>query len=264
MLQGLAIALPHAAGLLVEFLTEYSLFAAVLALLSWLLLNCIFLLVLRRPGIAAALSLVVVCAVIVLSQFKWGVTYMTATFLDVIVIDSDTIAFLLQIFPRLRLWLLAGAALVVPLLVLIWRIDRLRVPRRLSAAGAVGCLGLLVPLSLAVPEEGWEPFQGVNHISNFARSGVYALSQLMDDGWIDADPVAIHPVAMTTDEPCRPARKLPHIIVVLDESSFDASAAPGLKLPQGYARHFQSFDGAKRVLRVESSGAPPGTPNTIC
>jgi hypothetical protein len=246
----------HITALVTHYLTEYSLFAFSLALLSWSLLNFFWLLILRRPGISAALSLAIVGVLITLSQFKFSIVYMTATFLDLWIIDPDTFAFLVQIFPHLRGVLLAAVVIGIPALVLIWWLDPFRVPRWISVAGAVVCVAGIVPMSLAVPEEGWEPFQGVNHTSNFSRSGVYALSQLMAHGWIEAAPSVSDPVPMTSEEPCRAEGRLPHIIVVLDESSFDASAAPGIKLPSGYAHHFQSFDGKKRSLLVEATGGP--------
>ena len=44
-----------------------------------------------------------------------------------------------------------------------------------------------------------EPFQGINHISSFSRSGIHAISQLMARGWIDADQKVSDPVPMTSD-----------------------------------------------------------------
>ena len=76
-------------------------------------------------------------------------------------------------------------------------LDPFRVPRRWSAFGAAVCVVLITPLALAVPEEGWEPFQGVNHVSNFSRSGVYAASQLMSEGWFDAATTVTDPFAST-------------------------------------------------------------------
>src|SRR6478735_8024541 len=246
----------HGAALVTSFITEYSLFAFALATLTWGLLNFVFLVVLRRPGISAALSLAVVGFIILMSQFKFGITWMTLTFLDVLVIDSDTFYFLVQIFPVLKLWLLAGALVFIPGVLLIWWIDPFRVPRPVALVGALICVAGIVPLSLAFPEQGYEPFQGINHVSNFARSGVHAVSQLLAKGWIDSDDKVADPVPMTSDTACRPERKLPNIIAILDESSFDASAAPGIKLPPDYAAHFRSFDGKARSLLVESTGGP--------
>src|SRR6187402_3449673 len=109
----------HGAALVTSFITEYSLFAFALAALTWGFLNFIFLLLLRRPGISAALSLAVVSFIILMSQFKFGITWMTLTFLDILVIDSDTFYFLVQIFPVLKLWLIGGALVLVPLVILI-------------------------------------------------------------------------------------------------------------------------------------------------
>src|SRR6185312_9382492 len=180
MIEGVIIAVLHFAALIYMYRSEYEPFHIVLALLAWGLLNFIWLAFLRRPAVAAALSLMMVVGVTVMSLFKWGITYMTATFLDVLVIDSDTFAFLIQIFPRLRWWIVGGFIVCVPLLVLLWRIDRYRVPRLISLAGIVACLAAIVPMSWSNPEQGNEPFQGVNHISNFTRSGVFAVSQLME------------------------------------------------------------------------------------
>ena len=51
---------------------------------------------------AAALSLVMIVSMIVLSRFKYDIMEMTLSFLDVLVVDADTVAFLLTIFPDLR------------------------------------------------------------------------------------------------------------------------------------------------------------------
>ncbi len=55
--------------------------------------------------------------------------------------------------------------------------------------------------------------------------------------------------------PCH-FQKLPHIILLHDESSFDLAAATEVKVPVGYANHFKSFDGKSRKLLVEGIGGP--------
>ena len=52
----------------------------------------------------------------------------------------------------------------------------------MSSFGAAVSLAGMAGLASMVPEEPWEPFSGVNHISNFARSGVVAVSELMGHG----------------------------------------------------------------------------------
>jgi hypothetical protein len=44
--------------------------------------------------------------------------------------------------------------------------------------------------------------------------------------------------------------------MVLDESSFDVSTLPGMKVPANYAEHFRSFDGLTRNFAVEGTGGP--------
>ncbi len=51
------------------------------------------------PSTAAALSLAMIVVLILLSQFKHGILMMTATFVDVMLIDVDTFTFLLTIIP---------------------------------------------------------------------------------------------------------------------------------------------------------------------
>src|SRR5207249_1892199 len=107
-----------------------------------------------------------------------------------------------------------------------------------------------------VPEEPWEPFQGVNHLSNFSRSGVIEASGYLSQGLLDADAHAADRLNMATNATCRPTGKRPHIIMVLDESSFDITDAPDIKVPPDYRDHFRSFDGRHRSLLVEGSGGP--------
>jgi Sulfatase len=250
----IAIAAIHLAALYSLLTTEYGTFGVSVALLSWGLLNFFWLVVLRRPGLSAALSLAVVQAVIVLSRFKFDVTWMTITFLDVLIIDSDTIAFVLSIFPHLRLTAIVAAMLAVPLLVLLWRLDPFRIRRRIALLGGALCLAGIVGLSFAVPEHPTEPFQGVNHLSSFARSGVVSGSQLVGGGWLESESSFGDRLKPAMDETCRPAGKPPHIVMVLDESSFDISAAPGVKVPADYRRHFRSFDGKTRSFVAEVTG----------
>ena len=251
-----AIAAIHAAALLAVCLTEYGPFATTLALLTWAFLNFFWLILLRRPAVAAALSLVMIVSMIVLSRFKYDILEMTLSFFDVLVVDADTVAFLLTIFPDLRPALAAAAIVAVPLLILLWRLDPFRLRRRTSSFGAAVSLAGMAGLASMVPEEPWEPFSGVNHISNFARSGVVAVSELMGHGFFEADAAAADRLKPLSGETCHPANKPPHIIMVLDESSFDITAAPGIKVPPGYADHFRSFDGKARSLLVEATGGP--------
>ena len=252
----LAVAAIHLAALVILYLTEVDLLGRTLFLLTWGLLNFFWLAVFRRPGVAAALSLVMVQLVITISQFKFEILWMTVSFFDVLVIDADSIAFLLTIYPALRTSLIIAALLAIPALVLLWRLDPFRIRRTTACLGGAACLAGLIGLSSAVPEQPWELFQGVNHLSNFARSGVMSVSELATHGWLESDATVADRLKAVASGSCQPAGKRPHIIMVLDEASFDITAVPGVKVPSGYARHFRSFDGRTRSMLVEGAGGP--------
>ena len=82
--------------------------------LAWGLLNCCWLALLRRPLTAAALSLALIVILIELSRFKHGVLMMTATFVDVMLIDLATLSFVLVTTPDL-FWKIAAAAVLATL-----------------------------------------------------------------------------------------------------------------------------------------------------
>ena len=76
------IAAINLAALVRIYSTEYGSFGNGVALLTWGFLNFFWLIVLRRPAMAAALSLILVEALIVLSRFKFEILKMTASFFD--------------------------------------------------------------------------------------------------------------------------------------------------------------------------------------
>jgi hypothetical protein len=200
-LQIAALVALHLAALGLLFQTERGLYGMTLFVLAWVSLNCAFLVLCRRPGVSAALSLTLFSLVVVLSKFKFDVTWMTLGFLDFLIIDADTFSFLLQIFPDLRTTLFFAAAIGIPGLLLIWRFDPFRVKRVFAAILGIACFQTLIVMSLAVPETPTEPFQGVNHISNVARSGVLAAYELGTHGWIEADKTA-DKLRGALDAPC--------------------------------------------------------------
>src|SRR5258708_39697580 len=89
--------------------------------LTWAALNFFWLVVLRRPLTSAALSLVLIVILIALSQFKHGTLLMTATFVDVMLIDAATFSFFLKVNPGLVEKLGLAVALALPVMVLLWR-----------------------------------------------------------------------------------------------------------------------------------------------
>ncbi len=141
-------------------------------MLTWTLLNFVLLIGLRRPGVSAALALALIAALIALSQFKYGITQLTLTFLDFLIIVRDTFSFLHSVFPQLRTQLLVLAAVAVPVLWVIWRADPFRCgaarrwPARWSAPSPSPALSVGVSGAAVGAVPGRQP-----HLSNLARSG---------------------------------------------------------------------------------------------
>jgi hypothetical protein len=210
----------------------------------------------RRPTVAASLSLILVVLLILLSRFKQEVLIMTANFIDVMLIDSSTVSFLLTVFPHLRWTVGISAAAVVPLLVAFWWLDPFRVRWWTSAAGMAACLAALTAFSLVMPMDREKAFLPVDFVSQFARSGALALADLTTHGLMQSDSTVSDRLPAPGLLTCPPTQKLPHIVFVLDESSFDISGVPGVKVPPGYQQHFQSVDGKNRSLLIEGAGGP--------
>src|SRR5215470_5369098 len=89
-------------------------------LLAWGVLNFFWLAVLRRPLMSGVLSLAMIAVLIMLSQFKHDVLMMTATFVDLMVVDLATFSFLMTIVPGLAWKVGLAAALTLAVLALIW------------------------------------------------------------------------------------------------------------------------------------------------
>jgi hypothetical protein len=249
------IATPHLVALIIMGETEADLVDKAAFLLVWGMLNFFWLALVRRPAVAAILSLEFVIALTLLSRFKYDKLWMTVDFVDLMIIDRDTSAFLLAAFPSLRGWIGLAAAVTTVLLIAVWRFDRNRAGICSSLIGVSLCLIGVISLSLSFPTDLHEDFSGQNYVSKFARTGVEAIGEFVDHGFLESDATAAGRLD-TAPVVCHPLRKLPHIILLHDESSFDITAAPGIAVPSDYRRHFRSFDGNVRKLVVEGVGGP--------
>ena len=113
---------------------------------------------------------------------------MTVDFVDLMIIDRDTSAFLLAAFPSLRGWIALAASSTAALLIAAWRLDPLSRAACASALSAV-CLVMaaLVGLSLSFPTDLQEDFIGQNYVSKFARTGVEAIHEFAIHGYLESD-----------------------------------------------------------------------------
>ncbi|WP_291863432.1 sulfatase-like hydrolase/transferase [Bradyrhizobium sp.] len=250
----LAVAAPHLAAIGLMLQTENDFGARLGFLLSWGILNSFWIALLRRPALSGALSLTLVVALILLSRLKHDVVQMTANFIDVMVIDRDSAAFLFTIFPGLRWSVIGAAVLILPLMYALWCLDPFRIRRLPALACKLTCLAALVGYAVSWPEQPWRGYYDDGYLSKFARSGVTAVSDFFTHGFMESDAVAAGRLKVPLVDSCHPAARRPHIIMIHDESSFDIRQARGIKVPAGYGSHFKSFDGKSRTFMAESSG----------
>ena len=246
----------HLAALVVLLWSEDEPAARAAFILAWGVFNFFWLVLLRRPLTSAALSLMLFAILIVLSQFKHGVLMMTATFVDLMVIDSATFQFFIRVNSGLVLKLAAAVALTLPAWVLLWRLEPFRVRRSRALLGLLVCLALLGALSLAVPTEREDEFYPHQYVSKFVRSSAVAAVDLASGSVLEADGATADHLPPAAGTACEPSRKLPHIVMVFDESSFDATMLPGVKVPSDYRERFRSSDGKLRTFVVEGAGGP--------
>jgi hypothetical protein len=246
----------HLAALAVLLWTEVGLVPRIAFVLTWGFLNFTLLVPLRRPMAAAALTLALMAGLIVLSQFKHGILLMTVNFLDIMIADFDSIAFLLAVYPTLGWTVIAVAAVVLPAIVLLWWFDPFRVRLRAALLGALACFAALCALSLAIPNDLYEEFDPNNFVSKFARTGFTSVFDLYTRGYLDSDAVVTERLAATAEDNCVTAKRRPHIVMIFDEGSFDITRVAGVKVWPGYQNHFRSFDGKSRALLVEGAGGP--------
>jgi len=224
--------------------------------LSWGFLNFFWLTVLRRPVTAGLVSLAMLVVLMVVSQFKHDVLMMTATFVDLMIIDLATFSFLLNVFPGLAWTVGLAALLAIPVLILAWQHEPFWVRRRMAALGCILCFAALAALAFVDPLDREDEFNPTHYVSKFARSGAVAAIDLMTRGVLEADGATSERLPLATGGACDTARKLPHIVMVFDESSFDVTMMPNMKVPPKYHERFRSSDGKTRALVVEGAGGP--------
>jgi hypothetical protein len=249
-------AAPQLAALAILLVTEVDTISRAAFLLSWIAVNLFLVALTRRPAIAGGLSLAMLIVLILLSRLKYDVVLMTVNFVDVMMIDRASAAYLFTIFPSLWLQAALAALVAAPLAWLLWRFDPFRIRRLYAAAGGVAALAALVALSLMWPYDPWEGFFSNGYLSKFTRSGVNSVADFARHGYLESDSVVADRLAIPREDICQAAGRRPHIVMIHDESSFDIRSAPGIKLPPNYGDHFRSFDGKQRKFMVEGNGGP--------
>jgi hypothetical protein len=251
------IGLPHLAAAAIMFWYEITPYSMAVFVLTWGLLNCFWIVLLRRAAVAAALSLATIALLVALSELKFSALWLQLSFIDLMIVDVDTAEYVLATMPWV-IWVAAAiAAAALPLLFLIWRADSVPVRRRTGLAGFTACLIGVAAICSAVELNPLEGYHGNKYVSFFTRTAVLSISELMSHGMLESDAAVLERLNSEIDVSCATTTaKQPHIILVHDESSFDIRSAPGVKVPPQYGEHFRSFDGKQRRLLVEGVGGP--------
>jgi phosphoglycerol transferase MdoB-like AlkP superfamily enzyme len=250
------VAVIHAAAATVMLLTETDLVDKSAFVLTWGFLNCLMLMLLRRPVLAGAVSLGLISVLILLSRLKHSVLFMTVNFMDLMIIDTDTFGFLMTVVPGLWMQVMIGVTLGAIALGAVWWLDSFRVRLGSASLGAAACLIGLTGLSFSVDSDPYNEFNASQYLSKFARSGVVAVSDYFSRGLFEADAQTSDQLKGVASTSCTTADKRPNIIMVFDESSFDITTMPNVRVPDGYRDHFASRDGKHRTLVVEGVGGP--------
>src|SRR5262245_58532160 len=185
------LALFHLVALAIMLWSEIALLSAAVFALTWGCLNFLWLMLLRRPALAAALSLVLFVILIMVSRFKYDVLWMSLSFIDVMIIDADTIAFLVMMFPNVRTASMVAALVFITIVIVVWRTDPFRVHRRAAAVGVIACLASLGSLSVVYPVSPGEAFGNENYVSHFVRTGVDAVAAYVEQGFLESDPMTV-------------------------------------------------------------------------
>src|SRR5262249_32594224 len=148
-------------------------------------------------------------------------------------VDVASFSFLMSVIPGLDWKVTIAAGLVLAVLAIVWRNETFAVRRSVAAVGGTFCFAALAALSLALPADREDEFYPHQYVSKFARSAAVAAVDLATRGVLEAD--AVVPERLKEGgAACAAGRKLPHIVMVFDESSFDASMLPGIRLPPNY------------------------------
>src|SRR5262249_20872598 len=149
-----------------------------------------------------------------------------------------------------------AVALALPVIVLLWRAGPVWVRRRTPLLGLLLSLPALPALSFTVPARRQGELYPHQYHSQIARPAAGAAVDLTNGGVLEADPATADRLNLGTGAACPPGRKLPHIVMVFDESSFDVTMLPNVKVAANYRERFRSSDGKRRAFVVEGAGGP--------
>ena len=266
-LAGLIVAV-HLAALAVLLTTEYGPFAITLSVLAWVFVNCFLLAVLQRPGICAAMALALIGdpdRAVALQVRNSAVIADVPRLPDhrprYVFVSALGVSAPADAVDRGRAG--CGSAVVAAL---AFRSVPGAPPSCADGRGGDGRIDCCDGGRVARAGMGAVPGRQ-SHLQSGALGcggGVAAGFDRMDRGRSAGERSAPpragserrRPACAAGSEACDATAKRPHIIMLLDESSFDVTSAPGIKVPAGYTDYFKSIDGKQRTMIAEATGGP--------
>ena len=81
----------------------------------------------------------------------------------------------------------------------------------------LACLAVLTGYSITWPDEAWRGYYDDGYLSKFARSGVTAVSDFANYGFMESEAVTAERLKVPLVDSCHVAGRRPHIIMIHDE-----------------------------------------------
>jgi len=210
----------------------------------------------RRLLFSVTLVSAIVTIVVIASTVKRRTMDMVVHAYDLIFYFSSwsTITFLASEYRAYVIALLVALALTVATGVIAFRVDGTRIRRRHAATALAAAV--VIAAGGAAWKGGrphtlfyWEDL----YVSSFYASWSETLETLWRGQLVEAAPEAPGP-AFKLPTSCETAGKLPHIVLIHEESVVQPSLFPRLKYERDLDRLFRSFDGRTHRMRVETYG----------
>jgi phosphoglycerol transferase MdoB-like AlkP superfamily enzyme len=211
----------------------------------------------RRLLLAVVLTVAQVVVVTTISSLKLKYMNMVLHAYDITyyLMSSTNIGFLIANYGRPVLAALLAIAAAALIAAFAWRVDPVRVQRRVAAfvllAFAVGTA--VAGLSVGERRHSLFQYHGM-YVSSFYRSWAETIETLIRGQLMEASDKAPQLPPLTPVVSCTPAHEPPHIILIHHESAVQPSLFPSLDYDRRLDDFFRSDDGRAYRLGVETYG----------
>lgn len=210
----------------------------------------------RRVLVAAVLISALAGIIVQAGAVKHKLVEMNVHAYDVFfyLTSGPTLHFLASEYGSFILRLGIGLAAIITLVLVAYRLDGTRIPRRISG---VAVIVLVASTALAAHIKGershtqqyWDDLT----LSTFYSSMADTAEALWRGQLIEAGPPSGE-AQLVIPASCTPIEKPPHIVLIHQESVVPPGVVPGVTYDKSLDSFFQSFDGLTHHLRVETYG----------